>query len=141
MTPSPTGTATPNCNLNFDLTTSPEPLAFPVLAPNVPTTLPLTVTNEASLPFPVGTLSLSYKIQNIVKNGGASDFKVTGGSCVKNPKLKNNSSCTYNVRLKGKKSNAGNAVNAQILITGQFAGKVCPGHKQTRTATLAGNIN
>ena len=141
MTPSPTGTATPNCNLNFDLTTSPEPLAFPVLAPNVPMALPLTVTNEASLPFPVGTLSLSYKIQNIVKNGGASDFKVTGGSCVKNPKLKNDSSCTYNVRLKGKKSNAGNAVNAQLLITGQFVGKVCPGHKQTRTATLAGNIN
>jgi len=141
MTPSPTGTATPNCNLNFDLTTSPEPLAFPVLAPNVPMTLPLTVTNEASLPFPVGTLSLSYKIQNIVKNGGASDFKVTGGSCNKNPKLKNDSSCTYNVRLKGKKSNAGQAVNAQLLITGQFVGKVCPGHKQTATATLAGNIN
>ena len=88
--------------------------------------LPLTVTNEASLPFPAGTLSLSWKIQNLVKNGGASDFKVTGGSCKKNTKLKNDSSCTYKVRLKAKKSNEGKAVNAQLLITGKFVGKGVP---------------
>ena len=64
MTPSPTGTATPNCNLNFDLTTNPSgTLAFGDVSANVPVTLPLTVTNQASLPFPVGTLSLSRKIR------------------------------------------------------------------------------
>ena len=141
MTPSPTATATPNCNLNFDLTTNPSgTLAFGDVSANVPVTLPLTVTNEASLPFPVGTLSLSWKIQNVVKNGGASDFKVTGGSCKKNPKLKNDSSCTYTVRLKAKKSNEGKAVNAQLLITGQFTQKVCPGHKQSVPVTLAGSV-
>jgi hypothetical protein len=141
MTPSPTGTATPNCNLNFDLTTNPPgTLAFGDVSANVPVTLPLTVTNEASLPFPVGTLSLSWKIQNVVKNGGASDFNVTGGSCKKNPKLKNDSSCTYTVRLKAKKSNEGEAVNAQLLISGQFVGKVCPGHKQSVPVTLAGSV-
>jgi hypothetical protein len=141
MTPSPTGTATPNCNLNFDLTTNPPgTLAFGDVSANVPVTLPLTVTNEASLPFPVGTLSLSWKIQNVVKNGGASDFSVTGGSCKKNPKLKNDSSCTYTVRLKAKKSNEGEAVNAQLLISGQFVGKVCPGHKQSVPVTLAGSV-
>jgi len=141
MTPSPTGTATPNCNLNFDLTTNPAgTLAFGDVSANVPVTLPLTVTNEASSPFPVGTLSLSWKIQDIVKKGGASDFKVTGGSCTKNKKLKNDSSCTYNVRLKAKKSNEGKALNAQLLITGQFVQKVCPGHKQSVPVTLAGSV-
>jgi Thaumatin family len=141
MTPSPTGTATPNCTLNFDLTnTGPQPLAFGDVSANVPVTLPLTVTNEASSPLPAGTLSLSWKIKDIVKNGGASAFKVTGGSCKKNKKLKNNSSCTYNVRLKAKPSEEGKAVNAQLLITGQFVGKVCPGHKQSVAVTLAGDV-
>jgi hypothetical protein len=103
-------------------------------------TLPLTVTNQASSPLPAGTLSLSWKIQDIVKKGGASDFKVTGGSCKKNKKLQNDSSCIYNVRLKAKKSNEGNALNAQLLITGKFAGKVCPGHKQSVAVTLAGSV-
>jgi len=141
MTPSPTGTATPNCNLNFDLTHSPEPLAFGDVTANDPMTLPLTITNQADQPeFPAGTLSLSWKIQDIVKKGGASAFKVTGGSCKKNKKLNNNSSCTYNVRLKAKPSEEGKAVNAQLVVTGQFTGKVCRGHKQTTTATLAGDV-
>lgn len=141
MTPSPTGTATPNCNLNFDLTTNPAgTLAFGDVSANVPVTLPLTVTNEASGSLPAGTLSLSWKIQDIVKNGGASDFKVTGGSCKKNKKLKNDSSCTYNVRLKAKKSSVGKAVNAELLITGKFGPNVCPGHKQSRAVTLAGSV-
>jgi hypothetical protein len=141
MTPSPTATATPNCTLNFDLTTNPSgTLAFGEVFANVPVTLPLTVTNQAELPLPVGTLSLGWKIQNLVKNGGASAFKVTGGSCKKNKKLNNNSSCTYNVRLKAKKSDEGKAVNAQLLITGKFVGKVCPGHKQSVAVTLAGNV-
>ena len=38
----------------------------------------------------------------------------------KNKKLKNDSSCTYNVRLKAKKSSVGKAVNAELLITGKF---------------------
>jgi len=141
MTPSPTATATPNCNLNFDLTHSPEPLAFGDVTANDPVTLPLTITNEADQPeFPAGTLSLSWKIQDIVKKGGASAFKVTGGSCKKNKKLSNNSSCTYNVRLKAKPSEEGKAINAQLVVTGQFTGKVCRGHKQTTTATLAGDV-
>jgi hypothetical protein len=141
MTPSPTATATPNCNLNFDLTTNPAgTLAFGDVSANVPVTLPLTVTNEASGSLPAGTLSLSWKIQNLVKNGGASDFKVTGGSCKKNKKLKNDSSCTYNVRLKAKKSSVGKAVNAELLITGKFGPNVCPGHKQSRAVTLAGSV-
>lgn len=141
MTPSPTATATPNCNLNFDLSHSPEPLAFGDVAANVPVALFLTVTNEADQPeFPAGTLSLSWKIQNIVKNGGASDFKVIGGSCKKNKKLNNNSSCTYKVRLKARQSDEGKAVNAQLVVTGKFAGKVCRGHKQTTIATLAGDV-
>ena len=141
MTPSPTGTATPNCNLNFDLTHSPEPLAFGDVTANDPMTLPLTITNQADQPeFPAGTLSLSWKIQDIVKKGGASAFKVTGGSCKKNKKLNNNSSCNYNVRLKAKPSEEGKAVNAQLVVTGQFTGKVCRGHKQSTTATLAGDV-
>ena len=141
MTPSPTGTATPNCTFNFDLTTSPAgTLAFGDVSANVPVTLPLTVTNAASGLLPAGTLSLSWKIQNLVKNGGASDFKVTGGSCKKNKKLKNDSSCTYTVRLKAKKSNEGKALNAQLLITGKFGPNVCPGHKQSVPVTLAGSV-
>jgi hypothetical protein len=126
--------------LNFDLGTSPEPLAFGDVSANVPVKLPLTVTNQASSPFPVGTLSLSWKIQNIVADGGADDFKVTGGSCKTDKQLKNNSHCTYEVTLKGRSKDEGKAVNANLVVTGEFEGKVCRGHKQTAAATLAGFV-
>ena len=63
---------------------------------------------------------------------------MTGGTCV-GSSLSAGQTCGYQVRLTGAKGNEG-AVSAQLVITGTFPQNVCPGHTQSVTVTLAGNV-
>jgi len=100
-------------------------------------TASLTVTNEE----PAGTLKLSEKISNIPPSKYAKYFSVTGGTCKTEKELSPGGTCTYNLKLKGNIKTEGDAVNANLLITGKFVGKVCPaGDVETATLTLAGSI-
>jgi hypothetical protein len=129
-TATPSGSATPICTPNIYLATSPAgTLAFGDVAVGNSVTLPLTVKNNE----PAGTLKLTAAVQT-PKDG----FKVTGGTCV-NSSLTAGGSCNYQVRLTGANGNQG-AVSAPLVITGTFPQNVCPGHTQSVTVTLAGNV-
>src|SRR5271154_1822705 len=136
-TPTATPTGTPGCTPDFVyLTTNPAgTLAFGDVPPKGSVRMSLMVTNGE----PSATLKLSEKIQT----ADAKDFSVVGGSCTTTKKkLKAGETCTYKIKLKGNKSDQGDAVNTDFVVTGMFNPGVCPaGDVQTVTVTLAGLVN
>lgn len=132
-TATPSGRPTPHCTPNVWLSTTPAAtLAFPRLSVGQSETETLTVTNGE----PAGKLAL----KGTIVNGRAEGLSVTGGSCI-NRRLHAGKSCTYQIRLKGRKANQGKAISTQFHIVGTFGAGVCPaGDVQSVSVTLAGNV-
>jgi Thaumatin family len=134
MTPTPGGTPTPDCAHNFYLTTNPAgTLAFGDVTVGKSVKLPLMVTNNE----PAGGLKLSSKIQT----GNANSFSVIGGNCRSVNRLQPGHTCTYQIRLKGRKKSQG-AVNSTLTVTGKFSKGACPaGDVQSVSVNLAGFVD
>jgi hypothetical protein len=133
-TPTPSPAATPACTPDIYLTTNPAgTLAFGDVVVGNSVMLPLMVTNNESF----ATLKLTAKI----RHRDAEDFALAGGTCVANNKLSGGSSCTYQLKLKADKSDEGGAVSADFVVTGRYAGRVCPKRDIQRVSvTLAGAV-
>jgi hypothetical protein len=136
-TPTATPTGTPGCTPDFAyMSTNPDgTLAFGDVPPRGSVTMTLMVTNGE----PSATLKLSEKIQT----ADAKDFSVVGGTCTTTKKkLKAGDTCNYKIKLKGNRSDQGDAVNTNFVITGMYNPGVCPaGDVQTQTVTLAGFVD
>lgn len=115
-------------------------LSFPSMNAGAKATETLTVVNYAN-----ATLKLRARIKR--KNTG--DFSLIGGTCKTNRILAAGASCTYEVKLKADKDDAGGVVSTLMKIKGRFTRnrhskphRVCPRKDfQGVTVTLAGYVN
>jgi hypothetical protein len=121
------------CSPNIYLSTNPDgTLAFGNVNVGASVNRSLQVKNNE----PAGSLNLSRTISG----GNAKSFSVISGSCTTISKLKAGQTCTYKLKLKGKKKDLG-AVQSTFIVAGAFKKGVCPaGDVQSVSTLLAGFV-
>jgi Thaumatin family len=108
-------------------------MSFPAMAVGTSETQTITVTNYAGTPL---------KLKARIRHGDAEDFSVTGGTCKTNKILNPGSSCSYSIRLKADKDDAGGAVQSFLTIKGKYRRGACPaGSRQIVNLTVAGFVD